>query len=430
MITITRRQARRLRVAFRRHPLGIAHKGLVPPLVLPPSPASASASATTSPASPSSASCRATTAPRSPSPCRSTPWPTSRARTTRPSSWRSPTPAAPSCAGTTGRSHRPGSMASPTSRACRRSRCRPRSSSRARPACSTPWPRPPRRPTRARRATPWTASSSRARQARSWRPTAGRSSSRAASASPGTATCSSAAPRCSPAAPCPRDRQAGVGRTDAHVAIRAGDWTIWLAIHADGRFPRIDQVLPADRGADTRLRLDPGDAEFLGHALGRLPGGEAPNAPVTLDLNGRVAVRARDGAEGRVTELVLGRSRLHGAPVRLNTSRHFLARRGAPRVRRGSGPRAGRPGGLPGPPQIVPLAAVVEGVGDRPGRRRHPHRVHQPRPGPRAGCQPRGGQAHEPRRTERSARGGPLRRPREQRPRRGGEGLTAAAWRH
>ena len=33
MITITRRQARRLRAVFRRHTLGITHKGLVPPLV-------------------------------------------------------------------------------------------------------------------------------------------------------------------------------------------------------------------------------------------------------------------------------------------------------------------------------------------------------------------------------------------------------------
>ena len=34
MITIDRRLARRLRVAFRRHVLGIAHKGPIPPLVL------------------------------------------------------------------------------------------------------------------------------------------------------------------------------------------------------------------------------------------------------------------------------------------------------------------------------------------------------------------------------------------------------------
>src|SRR4051812_26748815 len=33
MITLTRRQARRLRAVFRRHALGISHKGQVPPLV-------------------------------------------------------------------------------------------------------------------------------------------------------------------------------------------------------------------------------------------------------------------------------------------------------------------------------------------------------------------------------------------------------------
>ena len=47
---------------------------------------------------------------------------------------------------------------------------------------------------------------------------------------------------------------------------------------------------------------------------------------MTVDLNGAVAVRARAEGGGRVTELVLGRSGYTGAPVRLNTSRHFLAR--------------------------------------------------------------------------------------------------------
>ena len=34
MITITRSQARRLRAVFRRHVLGISHRGTIPPLVL------------------------------------------------------------------------------------------------------------------------------------------------------------------------------------------------------------------------------------------------------------------------------------------------------------------------------------------------------------------------------------------------------------
>jgi len=124
----------------------------------------------------------------------------------------------------------------------------------------------------------------------------------------------------------PRDRPVAVGKTETHVAIRAGDWTAWLAIRPDARFPRVDRVLPADRGSATRLRLDPADAAFLGDALGRLPGGDAPNAPVTVDLNGKVAVRARGEVGGGVTELVLARSGFTGDPVRLNVNRHFLAR--------------------------------------------------------------------------------------------------------
>ncbi len=124
----------------------------------------------------------------------------------------------------------------------------------------------------------------------------------------------------------PRDRPVEVGRTDTHVAIRAGSWTIWLAVRADARFPRIEHAIPAAQAAATRLRFDPEDARFLGRSLDRLPGGDAANAPVTVDLNGEVAVRARAEGGGRVTELVLARSGYTGEPVQLNTSRHFLAR--------------------------------------------------------------------------------------------------------
>ena len=116
-----------------------------------------------------------------------------------------------------------------------------------------------------------------------------------------------------------------VGRTASHVVLRAGAWTIGLAIRADARFPRIEQAIPAEQAAATRLRLTPEDAQFLGRSLDRLPGGEAPDAPVTVDLNGEVAVRGRAEGGGRVTELVLGHSGYTGEPVRLNTSRHFLA---------------------------------------------------------------------------------------------------------
>jgi hypothetical protein len=124
----------------------------------------------------------------------------------------------------------------------------------------------------------------------------------------------------------PRDRPVEVGRTDAHVVVRAGAYSLWLAIRADARFPRVEHAVPAADAPATRLRLAVKDAEFLARSLDRLPGGEAAHAPVTLDLNGKVAVRARAGGGARVTELVLARSGFTGAAVRLVTSRHFLAR--------------------------------------------------------------------------------------------------------
>ena len=203
MITITRRQARRLRAVFRRHALGIAHRGPVPPLVFRADPdvglrvrhhlpdlaiehvlpgtdrpeasialpldALADFEGKDDVAVILEAAAPGRTVVR---------WEDRGIPQTR--EYAVPELVEPA--------------AVPRAR---RRRSRP-----APAACSTPWPRPSRRPTRARPATRWTASSSRATPARWWPPTAGRSSSRAASASPGRATCWSAARRCSPAAGC------------------------------------------------------------------------------------------------------------------------------------------------------------------------------------------------------------------------------------
>jgi hypothetical protein len=122
-----------------------------------------------------------------------------------------------------------------------------------------------------------------------------------------------------------RDRPIRIGRTDSHVVLQVGDVTVWLTIPADARFPRFDGVLPADCDRVTCLRLDAEDAAFLATALDRLPGADAENAPVTVDLNGQVAVRAR-GDDPQTTELILTRSGSTGAPVRFSTNRDFLGR--------------------------------------------------------------------------------------------------------
>ena len=122
----------------------------------------------------------------------------------------------------------------------------------------------------------------------------------------------------------PRDRSLALGTTDTHVVFRVGPWTVCCATQ-EARFPAVGHLVPTAPAA-TRLRLDATDAAFLADALGRLPGADELNAPVTLDLNGRVVIRAQGADREPVTELVLSRSRAAGPPVRLNTHREFLAR--------------------------------------------------------------------------------------------------------
>ncbi|MDG3005935.1 hypothetical protein [Paludisphaera mucosa] len=124
----------------------------------------------------------------------------------------------------------------------------------------------------------------------------------------------------------PRDAPVAIGRTGSHVVLRAGAWTLHPAIQADARFPHVEHAVPDPGSASTRLAIDPGDAAFLAAAIDRLPGGDDPHAPATLDCNGRVAVRARASGGGPTTELVLARSRCAGEPVRLHTNREYLAR--------------------------------------------------------------------------------------------------------
>ena len=117
-----------------------------------------------------------------------------------------------------------------------------------------------------------------------------------------------------------------VGKTDQHVVVRVGPWTIWLGIDAHGRFPPVDLVVPRPSAATTTCRFAPADAEFLLRSLPRLPGKADLNRPVTVDLNGQVSVRARAADQPQTTELVLARTEYTGPATRLNLNRDQLAR--------------------------------------------------------------------------------------------------------
>jgi hypothetical protein len=125
----------------------------------------------------------------------------------------------------------------------------------------------------------------------------------------------------------PSDQPVEVGKTDTHVVFRIGDWTIWCEIQTEARFPDVQRAIPGDAEITARLRLDPQDARFLDLALGRLPEAEDDNSPVTIDLNGRVAIRAVPSDQPQqVTELVLSRSNCTGPPLSVAINRTFLDR--------------------------------------------------------------------------------------------------------
>jgi hypothetical protein len=88
----------------------------------------------------------------------------------------------------------------------------------------------------------------------------------------------------------------------------------------------VDRVIPPLAGVLTTCRFSSDEAAFLVKALPRLPGQGNDHEPMTVDLNGLVAVHARGEGQEQITELVLSRSQVTGPPVRFVSHRLYLAR--------------------------------------------------------------------------------------------------------
>ncbi len=122
------------------------------------------------------------------------------------------------------------------------------------------------------------------------------------------------------------DHPVEVGATADWMSTHVGDWTIHHAIHKQGRFPDLSRGIPQSATVGTRLQLDPADVEFVSERIGLLPVANDTHRPVTLDMNGSVAIRTRQDATSPVTELVLSRSRREGPQLRITTNREYLLR--------------------------------------------------------------------------------------------------------
>lgn len=116
-----------------------------------------------------------------------------------------------------------------------------------------------------------------------------------------------------------------MGHSATHVSLCTGAWTFHFTIDKVGRYPQFEQIVPAAASLRSHARLDADDAAFLRKTLPHLPGDEAWEG-VTVDLNGKVCIRARNSAQPRVTEVALVRSTADGEPLRFCVHRKFLAR--------------------------------------------------------------------------------------------------------
>jgi hypothetical protein len=116
-----------------------------------------------------------------------------------------------------------------------------------------------------------------------------------------------------------------IGRQGDWLWFDIGPWSFALAIDKHGRFPDVNPFFSTSLPPVARCRLDGRDAEFLLRTLPKLPGNLEQNWPVTLDLNGSVAVRAC-GDQPEPTEVVLQRSTRDGESMRVNMNRRFLLR--------------------------------------------------------------------------------------------------------
>lgn len=113
-----------------------------------------------------------------------------------------------------------------------------------------------------------------------------------------------------------------LGCSQNHLAFHAGPWTFFLAIDRHGRFPNVAGVIPA-RKAATLWRLTRPEAARLAKGLADLPGHDAEDAPITVDLHRPTVVRARGTKEGAAAEFAFA-AEVVGPPLRFACNRTYL----------------------------------------------------------------------------------------------------------
>lgn len=122
------------------------------------------------------------------------------------------------------------------------------------------------------------------------------------------------------------DQSVLVAKTDTHVLFQFGCWTIGFKIQTDLRFPKIDALLGSKGSAESRVDFSAADRRFLLDTIPKLPCYTDQHQSLTVELNGKIAVRAKSEQQSTATELVLTSSQRLGPDIRINTNRFYLKR--------------------------------------------------------------------------------------------------------
>ncbi|AMV18407.1 DNA polymerase III subunit beta [Planctomyces sp. SH-PL14] len=123
-----------------------------------------------------------------------------------------------------------------------------------------------------------------------------------------------------------RSQDVQIGEAGNWIAVQAGPWRIAHAVEVEGRFPNVDLVIPSPSSLVSSMSVETGDARFVLERLDKLPCSDTLHEPVTVELNGSVAIRSRQEESAAAVELVLSRTQRNGNECRLQMDRRYLGR--------------------------------------------------------------------------------------------------------
>jgi hypothetical protein len=122
------------------------------------------------------------------------------------------------------------------------------------------------------------------------------------------------------------DGPVSVGLAGKSFVLRAANWTLWLP-PGEGRFPKVEAVVPNPDEALASVEFDPADRDFLLERIEALPGASDAYFPVTVETSGGACLLRAGGTDADApVEVLLPRSRATGQDVRIAMNRTYLSR--------------------------------------------------------------------------------------------------------